>query len=419
MRKSSENIAQVLQNIIHESIQKSHPEQTFPPYLEKMTFREPYGLLTIGKAALSMAEVFLNHISSPPLITCIITSDTYLPKTFHKQLPLYLSEHPFPGEKTVQVSRSVLETLQHTIPLSGEVVLLLSGGGSSLFEIPLPPITIQDISKITKMLMEKGANIKELNTVRKHLSAVKGGKLAQILYPRKIHAFIMSDVLGDNLEFIASGPVTPDTTTPHDAKRILTRYGLDATVIPEQCQKRAWIDFSHVTTTIISNNRTLIEQGKKVIVEKGFPVKELPFQLSGEASLCGKKIARWLVRHSGVFPMVYIGGGETSVTVKGHGKGGRNMELILQVALELCDTDLVWGIAAVGSDGIDGPTDAAGAWISHEKITPTIKTMGIQALKDNDSYTFFKAINGLIYTGYTGINLNDMFIAFIDKKRKK
>ncbi len=415
MIKSSRNIAHDLENIIHESIRNCHPEKILPPYLKNLFIRPPYALISIGKAAVSMAEVFMNHISVSPDINCVITSPEYIPENYRNDLTIYPGEHPYPGEKTLSTSEHVLERILKSIPGNGQIVLLLSGGGSALFEIPQPGLCIRDISIITKALMEKGADIQALNTVRKQMSAVKGGKLARLLYPREIKALIMSDVMGDNLELIASGPVTPDTSTFEDAQTILSAYGLDTNLLKGIKKQKENTDFSHVTSTLISNNQTLIDQCRKVIHKRGKQFRLLPFSLSGEASMCGKRIADYIVLAVETFPVFYIGGGETSVTVRGSGIGGRNMEVALKAGLELYKTPYTWGVACVGSDGIDGPTDAAGAFITRQMLCENTVVQGEKALKNNNTYPFFKSLHSLIKTGYTGINLNDLFIAFLDK----
>lgn len=414
MRKSSENIARDLENIIHETIEMCHPEKIFPPCLKNSCIRPPYGMLSIGKAAVSMAEVFLTQVTSPPDISCVITSGTYIPAYTSENLSIYEADHPYPGKKTVRASRAILDNILTVIPESGQVILLLSGGGSSQFEIPQSHLSIADIARLTKTLMEQGADIEALNTVRKHLSAVKGGKLAQILYPREILAFIMSDVMGDKLDFIASGPVTPDTTTQADARRILSVYGLNPELIREEKDASAHKEFKHVTSTLISNNQTLIDHCVETIRKRGYRCRHLPFSLTGEASECGQIIAQYIKSQSIKKPVYFMTGGETHVTVRGKGKGGRNMELLLRTALELSDTTFNWGLISVGSDGIDGPTDAAGAFITRDMITNSNQKTGRKALRNNDSYSFFNSMHSLIKTGYTGINLNDLFLAYIE-----
>jgi len=415
MKMINGNIAQDLENIILESIRNCHPEKTFPSWLNNLSIKAPYALLSIGKAAVSMADVFIHHVQVPPVMNCVITSSEYLPEKYSDNLNIFLGEHPYPGEKTEQSSRTVLDRILTDIPDYGHIVLLLSGGGSALFEIPQDGLTIKDISDVTKNLMKKGADIQALNTVRKQISAVKGGKLAQLLYPRKISAFIMSDVMGDNLDLIASGPVTPDTGTPEKAREILSAYGLNPNIIKGIDTQKRNIDFRHVSTKIISNNHTLIDACRKTIEKKGKSCRLLPFPLSGEASDCGKRIADYLSTSVKTFPVYYIGGGETSVTVRGNGIGGRNMEVTLKAGLELQKTPYTWGVICVGSDGIDGPTDAAGAVITRSRFNKDMVQAAEKALKNNDTYSFFKTNGGLIKTGYTGIHLNDLFIAYIDK----
>jgi glycerate 2-kinase len=416
MRNNKGNIARELERIILETLKMSHSGNIMPPIIRTLSLQTPYGLIAIGKASVSMADTFLNNVSVEPDVCPVLTSKAYIPKNYHEKIRLFMGEHPYPGNKTGRSSVKILDMLQKRIPGEGLIILLLSGGGSSLFEIPRGKLSVLKIASVTKELMLKGADIYELNTVRKHLSDVKGGGFARHLYPRKIMALIMSDVMGDPLDVIASGPVTPDTSSDDDARRILKKYNLDASIIPkEDTNASSNNTFNHVKTHIIANNNTLLHSCHEYLQQHKIPVYDLPYHLSGEASRCGLKIAKTidLIRGKTKSPFYLIGGGETHVTVKGNGKGGRNMELVLSTALNLSNTNYSWAITSVGSDGIDGPTDAAGAIMTDRNMQNFDYKKAEKHLINNDSYTFFKEKHSLIKTGYTGINLNDLFIAFI------
>lgn len=415
MRNSSGNIAQDMERIIRETFRLSQPQHILPPFIHSLNLKKGYGLVAIGKAAVSMAETFLQTASTKPEIALVLTAEKYMPEKIHNGIILMKGEHPYPGPQTFQSSKKILNFLQKTIPETGQIILLLSGGGSSLFEIPRQDVSPGNIQHITRSLMLKGADIHELNTVRKHLSDIKGGRLARHLYPREITALIMSDVMGDPLDFIASGPVTPDTTTAEDARRILKKYDLNFNVIRDDSEKDRMQPFTHVRTRIIANNATLLENCTTLLKKSGIPVINLSFPLAGEASECGQKITdtiKALRQHTSP-PFFLAGGGETHVTVKGDGLGGRNMELALWTALSLKNEPFAWTITSAGSDGIDGPTDAAGAILSHHTLQKEDTGIILSFLRNNDSYSFLNKRGFLIKTGYTGINLNDLFVAQI------
>ena len=416
MKNNLGNIAKELIRIIRETVHICHPERIMPTQIHGKHFKQTLGLFALGKSAISMAEAFLNHTPVKPEFSLALTSPLYKPNTINKEITFLYGDHPYPGKSTVDSSRYALNKLIHDIPPSGEIVLLISGGGSSLFEIPESPYTIEQISSLTKDLMLKGADIYELNTVRKHLSAVKGGKLASRLYPRSIVAFIMSDVMGDNPEFIASGPVSPDSTTLDSVRKILKKYNIAYQFLHDNTTNAPKHNYEHVTSYIVFNNNTLLNACENILKQKGRPVIKLPYSLEGEARQCGKKIARSIVSsiNSMKESFFILTGGECSVTVKGTGKGGRNLELVLGTALELAKHDFRWIVTSIGSDGIDGPTDTAGGWLSSELFDYYNMSIAEKALKNNDTYPFFELLETLIKTGYTGINLNDLFLAYIE-----
>jgi len=416
MKKNLENIAQELIRNIRESVHLCHPDRIMPPVIQTEHFQQPLGLFAFGKSAVSMTEAFLKHSPIKPEFSLALTSPQYIPDTINEEITLLFGDHPYPGKSTIDSSRYALSKLTGNIPADGQIVMLISGGGSSLFEIPEPPYTIEQISSLTKGLMLKGADIYELNTVRKRLSSVKGGKLATLLHPRSILALIMSDVIGDNPEFIASGPVTPDKTYTESAIKILKKYDIDYTPLLKKTDITLHHDIKNVRSRIISNNNSLFNACEKLLKKSDSPVIRLPFKLEGEARQCGKRIADSIILTVKTMnePFYVLTGGECSVTVTGKGKGGRNLELVLSAALELKNSPFQWITASVGSDGIDGPTDAAGGWLNSELLVSKDYSMAEKALLNNDTYPFFERLNTVIKTGYTGINLNDLFVAYIE-----
>jgi glycerate-2-kinase len=306
---------------------------------------------------------------------------------------------------------------------------MISGGGSALLVAPHEGITLPEKQQITQLLLRAGANIQELNTVRKHISRVKGGRLAELAYPARILSLILSDVIGDRLDVIASGPTAPDPTTFQDALGVIGRYDL-ADKIPEKvlgilmCGARGEIPetpkeksqaFERVENIIVGSNKKAIEIAEREAAKRGYQVTILSSELQGEAREVGGWLARKAMAMRDGSQICLISGGETTVTVKGSGLGGRNMELALAFAQEIKGIRGITFLSA-GTDGTDGPTDAAGAIVDGETITRA-EAAGHSPeayLENNDSYHFFKATGGLFLTGPTGTNVMDLQIVLID-----
>jgi glycerate-2-kinase len=313
------------------------------------------------------------------------------------------------------------------------VICLISGGGSSLMPLPRGEISIADKREITEALLKCGATMNEINTVRKYISDFKGGWLAKKAYPATIVNLILSDVVGDPLDFIASGPTVPDSTTFSDAIKVLEKYGLwnkaplsirkvlldgDKSLIPET-PKASDKAFKKVYNVVVRNNRFASLAARKYLKSTGLNTLLLTSTLEGEARHIGVMLAS--IAHevfvsgnpvrklAGIIP-----GGETTVTVTGKGLGGRNQELALAAALKLSSTDRVV-LASLSTDGVDGPTDAAGAIPDGETVARAIKMKLTpeEFLNENDSYHFFSKIGDLVLTGPTGTNVNDVSMLVI------
>lgn len=341
--------------------------------------------------------------------------------------------HPVPDENGLQATSEILEICQN----AGEkdlVVCLLSGGGSALLERLPEEISLSDLQAASQRLLNCGATIEGINIIRKHISLVKGGKLARAIVPAACLTLIISDVIGDPLEAIASGPTAPDKTTFTDAREVIQKYRLEkqfpASVsgyiekgirrkAPETLRPGDPV-FRKVENIILGNNLTALSAAKETAEKLGFNTIILSSQIQGEAREAAKEIAG-IVREATVTgtlvtrPACLLFGGETTVTVRGSGKGGRNQELVLAVLRTLRNVKQPYIFLSCGTDGTDGPTDAAGAFISPEiyQAARAAKLSPRAYLQDNDAYHFFEQTGGLIKTGPTGTNVMDIGIALI------
>ncbi len=339
------------------------------------------------------------------------------------------TSHPLPDERNVRAAQAIADVARR----AGEgdtLIALISGGGSAMLTLPVEGLTLDDLRRVSDALMKAGAPIDALNAVRKHCEQLKGGGLARLAYPARVWAFILSDVVGDRLDVIASGPTAADPTTYADALAVLDAYGvrhvapavaahLEAGARGERPETVKPGDrvLASVTNTLIGSNRLALEAAYRYAAEAGWRVAELRPGVEGEAREVGAALGRAaldLRQAPGSRPACLLMGGETTVTVSGGGRGGRNQELTLAAAIAL---DGAEGIAVVSfaTDGIDGPTDAAGA-IATGQTCARARALGLDPqayLDDNDSYTFFEQVGGLIRIGPTGTNVNDVMFALV------
>ena len=336
--------------------------------------------------------------------------------------------HPVPDLKGQQATEQILALLDQ-LTADDLVFVLLSGGASSLLPAPAPGVALADKQHATALLLYSGAAISEINTVRKHLSAMKGGRMAAVTRAHLI-TLILSDVLGDDLGTIGSGPTAPDGTTYADATQILRRYGIWNKVPPNvrahllkgrrgaypESPKPGARMFRRVQNQIIGNNQAAVDTVARVAKQCGLHPLILSTSLQGEArevAKCFGAIAREIVTTGRPIrrPACLIAGGELTVTVRGKGRGGRAQEFALAAAREIAGFPNVW-IAGFGTDGTDGPTDAAGAVVDGQTLTRAarLRMDPTDSLDRNDAYRFFKTIGGLIHTGPTGTNVNDLYL---------
>jgi glycerate-2-kinase len=345
-----------------------------------------------------------------------------------KKIGVNEAGHPVPDENGVVATQKIMNLIRG-LDKESLLLCLISGGGSALLVSPFKGILLNEKQKVTELLLKAGASIEELNTVRKHISNVKGGRLAKLAYPTKIISLIISDVIGDRFDTIASGPTSPDLTTYHDAYKVIKNYGL-IELIPRSVlvhiqkgiqglihdtPKMGDRVFSHVENIIIGSNKKALEAARAEAEKLFYHVDIVTSEISGEA----RDIGTWLADKAKELKrtnrsICFISGGETTVTVKGNGTGGRNMELALSFAIKIEGIDGITLLSA-GTDGTDGPTDAAGAIVDRATITRA-KARGLNPenyLENNDSYTFFKETGDLFITGPTGTNVMDIQIVVI------
>jgi len=387
-----------------------------------------------GKASAYMAQE-VEKLLGDRISAGVVNYPDYLkavPK-LHR-IRLNKASHPVPDKGGERGVERMIE-LTRNLNSNDLVICLISGGGSALMPLPLPGLTLPEKQKVTSLLLKAGAEIHDLNTVRKHLSAVKGGRLAEKLQPAIVLSLIISDVVGDDLSSIASGPTVPDDTTFDDAMKILKEkygiweripraarkvieYGVAGKI--EETPKLGSRIFDNVHNVLVGSNKISCVAARESLRRSGYRTMILTTQIQGEASQVGTMLAS-IARDIGrngypvAAPAAIVIGGETTVNVKGNGMGGRNQEVALAASIGIKNCTRQTVIASIGTDGVDGPTDAAGAIVDTNTVKRGLeRKMDARAfLANDDSYTFFKALGDLIVTGPTGTNVNDIMIALV------
>ena len=399
--------------IISASIQAVLPDEAVKRALEGLTFPGRVLLVAGGKAAWQMAKAAADCLGDR------IENGVVVTKYGHVMGPIANftcceAGHPVPDENSFAGTQKALE-LVADLQTEDTVLFLLSGGGSALFEKPLVPGSV--LQDITGQLLACGADIVEINTIRKRLSAVKGGRFAELCKPAHVLTIVLSDILGDPLDMIASGPACPDTSTYDQAIAIAEKYQLklteDAAALLSQETPKV---LDNVTTLINGSVRELCTAAAEVCKDLGYEPVLLTDQLCCQAKEAGSFLASILKTHAnGKKKLAFLAGGETVVQLTGKGKGGRNQELALAAAIGI---EGIPGAAvfSVGSDGTDGPTDAAGGYVDY-LTAGTLRAQGVdiyQALQNNDAYHALQKCEGLIITGPTGTNVNDVAVALLN-----
>ena len=376
-------------------------------------------LVAAGKAAWQMAHAAveaLGHLDGGVVVTKYGHVKGEIPGVICCE-----AGHPVPDENSFAATEKAL-TLVQGLTAEDTVLFLLSGGGSALFEQPLLPG--EELQDITSQLLASGADIVEMNTIRKRLSAVKGGRFAQACAPAAVFSIVLSDLLGDPLDMIASGPAVPDTSTCAQALAIAEKHHLNLseqakTLLQQETPKT----LDNVTTRITGSVRELCTAAAKACRELGYEPILLTDQLCCEAREAGSFLGSIVRTHAGHGKkLAFIAGGETVVHLTGRGLGGRNQELALAAAPAIAGLNAA--VFSVGSDGTDGPTDAAGGYVDGETLAAlTEKGWNVyDTLQNNDAYHALGAVEGLIMTGATGTNVNDVAVALLrglDKESSK
>jgi glycerate 2-kinase len=381
-------------------------------------------IIGAGKASGAMAKA-LEDTWDGPLDGLVVTRYGYRVPT--ERLEVIEAAHPVPDEAGRDAAKRIFELVQG-LTEDDLVLCLISGGGSSLLALPAEGVTLEDKQAMNKALLASGATISEMNTVRKHLSAIKGGRLARAAYPAKVIALMISDVPGDDASIIASGPTVPDPSTNEDALGIIEKYGID---VPdnmrrlldtaEETPKPGDPCFENVENIMIATPQASLEAAAEVARKAGVTPVILGDSIEGESrdvALVHAGIARQCAMRGQPEqpPCVLISGGETTITLKGNGKGGPNTEFLLSLAIALDGMENIYALAG-DTDGVDGSEDNAGALIYPDTLAHA-KKAGINPkamLANNDPYTFFKGIGDLLETGPTLTNVNDLRAILIEK----
>ena len=399
--------------IIQKSIRTVLPDEAVKRALTELSCGSGKVILVAaGKAAWQMAYAareILDRIDQG----IVITKYDHV-KGNLEGIECYEAGHPIPDENSFKATKKALEMVDGLSP-DDTVVFLLSGGGSALFELPMIPG--EELQDITSQLLASGADIVEINTIRKRLSQVKGGRFALACAPAKVFSVVLSDIVGDPLDMIASGPAYPDSSTCADAIALAEKYGLRLSeesrkLLNEETPKT----LDNVETHITGSVRELCNAAVLSCEELGYDTELLTDELCCEAREAGSFLASIAGSHSrDDGKQAFIAGGETVVHLKGTGKGGRNQELALSAAIGIAGLDRDIAIFSVGSDGTDGPTDAAGGYVDTDTVRE-LTQKGINAfdsLENNDAYHALEQSNGLIITGPTGTNVNDVAVVLI------
>ena len=397
--------------IYETAIRQSLPDAAVKEALSQ--FVPPRGrllLVAIGKAAWQMAKAA--HDALGESIDCGIVITKYAhSRGAIGNFEIYEAAHPVPDEAGIRASGRALEV---TKDLSrGDVVLfLVSGGGSALFEYVEFPL--EDLSALTNQMLASGASIEEMNTVRKHLSSVKGGRFAEHIYPARVFAIVLSDIISSRLDMIASGPTVADSTTVANAFAIVEKYALTLTQKQKALLARETPKEIENAEHIVSGSvGELCRHAAEAARERGYEARIVTDCMDIEAREAGERIGALAAKLAGsaLKPQCLIFGGETVVHLRGNGKGGRNQELALTAAKYISGMQNV-AVFSVGSDGTDGPTDAAGGYVDGETYS-LIKDYE-NYLDNNDSYNALKEVGGLIVTGPTGTNVNDIAVILVE-----
>ena len=401
--------------IMNNTLKLNDPEQSVAKALDN--YKKPCHIMAIGKAAWTMAKAAYKTLGENILGGVVITKDDHS-KGSIGNLSIFEAGHPIVDERGIKATEIAIDYFSKMTEMDN-VLFLISGGGSALFESPVDGVSLQDMEKLSQDLINSGADITQINTVRKRLSKVKGGGFASICAPANIYCVILSDVLGDDPSVIASGPAVANTSTSADALKIIEDFGVGiGENILNQLRKDNLTRVNNATCSIIGSVHELCASAATCAKEIGYTPYIMTETMTIQAREAGSMLASIAKKISQgdtlPLPCALIYGGETVVKVSGSGKGGRNQELALAAAAGIADMDNVC-IISFGSDGTDGPTDAAGG-IADGYSKSNYKELGLDVgeyLNNNNAYEILKMSGDLLITGPTGTNINDAAIILI------
>ena len=409
----NKTMRQDAQMIIDHAIASALPDQAVTKALHSLpSITGNIRIVALGKAAWQMSKAAAAALKQKCYKGICITKYGHIQGEI-EGFDLFEAGHPLVDENSITATKQA-ELLVEGLNQEDLVIVLISGGGSALFEDPLIPLS--ELQDINRQLLACGADITEINTIRKRLSAVKGGRFAEKCAPAHVFAVVLSDILNDPLDMIASGPCYPDSSTCKDAIAIVNKYNLQISdTIMDLLQKETPKQCSNVETHVSGSVRQLCASAVETAKFLGYQTMYLTSSLSIEASQAGSFLAGIACDHQNE-NLAIICGGETVVHLKGNGKGGRNQELALSGAAGIagCTNTCMFSI---GSDGTDGPTDAAGGYVDQDTAS-VLQKKGIripEVLENNDAYTALSQCDGLIITGPTGTNVNDLSVVLIRK----
>jgi glycerate 2-kinase len=408
----------LLQRMYHAMLSAADPRQVLPRHLPP----PPRGrtiVVGVGKAAAAMAVAVETHwpAGAPLQGLVVVPAGAALPLTRIRAIE---GSHPVPDERSTAAGQALLAQVRGLT--SDDLVLaLITGGGSALCALPPPGLTLAEKQRLTRALLARGATIAEINTVRRHLSSLKGGRLAAAAHPAQVVSLVLSDIPGDDPALVASGPTLPDASSCADAAAVLARYDIDAgPVVAEALSSGAWESIKPGDTRLAGHEHRLIgsawdglQAASREAQAAGWSCHILSDAMEGEArelALAHAAIARSVAERGVPFspPCILLSGGEATVTLKGGGRGGRNTEFALALAIALQGHPRIHALSA-GTDGLDGNAGAAGAWVSPAMLEQA-RASGLDLralLDDNDSGNAFDALGALVHTGPTHTNIND------------
>lgn len=396
---------------------------------------ERVAVVGVGKAAMAMAGVLEARLGRPPSVGLVVVPHGY-PASFPARLPrpvrieVVEAGHPVPDAAGVAAARRLLDVAR-VCGRGDLLIVLLSGGGSALAPATLPGVSLSDAQDTIRVLLRSGVEVGNINTVRKHLSTFGGGRLAVAAAPACVLALVVSDVVGDDASVVASGPTVPDPTRFEDALAVVRRGGLQdaipASVLAHltagardpsmETPKPGDPVFDNVVTRLVGQNADAVRAAASKARSLGYAPLIVAEGVTGEARMVGRRLAERALAQARGPAACLLWGGETTVTVRGRGRGGRNSELALSAALTLAGSERRVAFLSGGTDGIDGPTDAAGALVTPQTVSRA-REQGIEArafLDDNDAFTFFSKAGGLLVTGPTHTNVMDVQIALLER----